>query len=277
MEYLFSAWRQIATQLRAARHIMFISDYDGTLAPIVDRPELANLSPKAKELLQALAHQRRYTVGIISGRALADLKRKVGIRGIIYAGNHGLEVEGPGMSFVNPVAEEIKPILRLLHGILSMALGRVKGAWVEDKGLTLSVHYRLAAEDKAGEVENIFEQVVAPARSRGKIKTTSGKKVYEVRPAVAWDKGKAIALILEKYKKGKGKALPMFLGDDLTDEDGFKVINKCNGISIVVGEEAGATHARYFLKSPAEVEELLEMLLGRDRKLHKEGGDYLVR
>ena len=249
---------------------MFLSDYDGTLTPIVERPELANLSPKARKLLQALAHQRRFTVAIISGRALRDLERRVGIRGIIYAGNHGLAIEGPGMSFVNPVAEEMKLFFRLLHQLLSKALGTIRGVRVEDKGLTLSVHYRMVAEAKADEVENAFEWVIAPTRSLGKIKTTRGKKVYEVRPAVAWDKGKAIALLLKKYKKGKEKALPIFLGDDLTDEDGFKVINKYDGISIFVGEGAEDTAARYFLRSPAEVEEFLGMLLERRRRVREE-------
>jgi trehalose-phosphatase len=263
LEHLFSAWRQVAAQLRAARHILFLSDYDGTLAPIVQRPELANLSQETRRFLQALARQHRYTVGIISGRALKDLQQRVGIGGIIYAGNHGLEIEGPGLSFVNPVAEEIKPVFRLIHGVLNKALGKIGGVLVENKGLTLSVHYRTVAEDKTDEVRNIFERVIATARSLGKVRTTSGKKVYEVRPAVAWDKGKAIALLVEKNRKPKGEILPLFLGDDLTDEDGFKVINEYGGISIFVGDETGDSAARYFLRSPAEVEELLGMLLER--------------
>ena len=177
------------------------------------------------------------------------------------AGNHGLEIEGPGLSLVNPVAEEVKPVFRLLAKVLSKALGEIRGVLVEDKGLTLSVHYRLVAEDKTDEVKNIFERVTAVARSLGKIRTTSGKKVYEVRPPVAWDKGKAIKLLLDKYQRPRGEVLPIFLGDDLTDEDGFKVINDYGGLSVFVGEESGDTAARYFLRSPAEVEELLGLLL----------------
>jgi trehalose-phosphatase len=263
VEHLFFAWQQVAAHLRAARHILLLSDYDGTLTPIVERPELANLSRRTKELLQALAHQHHFTVGIISGRALKDLQQRVGIRGIIYAGNHGLEIEGPGVSFAHPAAEEIKPVFRLLHQVLSKALGKVGGVLVEDKGLTLSVHYRMVSEDEADEVKNIFERIIAAARSLGKIRITSGKKVFEVRPAAAWDKGKAVALLLERYRglPVKGKVFPIFLGDDLTDEDGFKVINECGGMSIFVGEEAGDTAARYILRSPAEVEEFLGMLL----------------
>ena len=152
MEHLLSAWPKVIKQLRSASHILLLLDYDGTLTPIVERPELANLPEGMRQLLQALARQRRLTLGIISGRALADIKEKVGISGIIYAGNHGLEIEGPGISFVSPLAEEFKPILRLMHYVLSQALGAIKGVMVEDKGLTLSVHYRQVAEDKSEEV-----------------------------------------------------------------------------------------------------------------------------
>ncbi len=269
LEHLLSVWSDVATQLRGARHILFLTDYDGTLTPIVDRPELANLSEDVKRLLRSLARQRRLTLGVISGRALPDLKGKVRISGIIYAGNHGLEIEGPGISFVNPVAEEIKPILRIMHYVLNRALKTIKGVFVEDKGLSLSVHYRLAEERQARDVERIVKQVVGGAEATGKAKMTSGKKVYEVRPAVTWDKGKAIKLLMKKYGKGGRKSglLPMYLGDDLTDEDGFRVIEGYGaGLSVFVGEPGQRSTARYFLKSPAEVATFLDILLEQARK-----------
>lgn len=262
MQHLLAAWGEVAPRLRAARRVLLFSDYDGTLTPIVERPEQADLSLGARRLLQALAGQRRFTVGVISGRALSDLRLRVGIRGIIYAGNHGLEIEGPGLSFVNPLAEEVRPLFRLLHRVLSRALDRIPGVQVEDKGLTLSVHYRQVEDGEADEVKGIFERVVTTARSLGKLRTTSGKKVYEVRPAVAWDKGKAISLLLDRYGKSKG-GIPVFLGDDLTDEDGFKVIEKVGGISIFVGEENRESVAPYFLRTPGEVEDFLGRLLER--------------
>lgn len=115
MEHLLSVWSKVAMQLSNARHVLLLTDYDGTLTPIVERPELANLSKDIRRLLQTLAYQRYITVGVISGRALVDLKDKVGISGIIYAGNHGLEIEGPGISFVNPVADELRPPCLLLE------------------------------------------------------------------------------------------------------------------------------------------------------------------
>ncbi len=263
MQHLFSIWQEFSKRLKVASRVLLLCDYDGTLTPIVDRPELADLSEKTRQMLQTLARQSHFTVGIISGRALVDLRQKVVLSNIIYAGNHGLEIEGPGVSLVNPLAEEMRPVFRLINQVLNRALAPIKGVRVEDKGLSVSVHYRMVEEGKSEEVTNTFERVIATARSLGKVRITSGKKVYEVRPAVQWDKGEAIALLIERYGKTKTKKelLPIYLGDDQTDEDGFKVIEKHDGISVFVGEETGNSAARYYLRSPAEVEQLLERLV----------------
>jgi trehalose 6-phosphate phosphatase len=269
LEHLLSVWPKIAKQLRDARRVLLLTDYDGTITPIVERPELANLTESTRLMLEALARRYDFTVGVISGRALIDLKDKVGISGIIYAGNHGLEIEGPGISFVNPVAEELKPVLRIMYYVLSQSLGAIKGVFVENKGLSLSIHYRLAREHRANEVKGIVKKVVGSAEAVGQAKITSGKKVYEVRPAVTWDKGKAVKLLMRRYGKGGRKSglLPIYLGDDLTDENGFRVIeNYGSGLSVFVGEEGQQSTARYFLKSPLEVATFLDMLLEQARK-----------
>ena len=269
MEHLLSVWPKVAAQLKGARHILLLTDYDGTLTPIVSRPELADLPEGTRRSLRALARQRHITVAVISGRALADLKDKVGIRGITYAGNHGLEIEGPGIRFVSPVAEELRPVLRVIHNTLRRAVGTIKGVLIENKGLSLSVHYRLVEERTAREVERVLKRVIGNAHAAGKARITSGKKVYEVRPAVTWDKGKAIELLIEKYGKGRRESglLPMYFGDDLTDEDGFKAVEDSGiGISVFVGEPSQNETASYFLKSPAEVATFLEMLLAQARK-----------
>lgn len=270
MQHVFSAWGEISLKIKEAKRILLLSDYDGTLTPIVERPELANLSEEVRQLLKKLARHRRIKLGIISGRALTDLKQKVGIGGIIYSGNHGLEMEGPGINFIHPLAEEFKPILRLISRVLTQATSNVQGVFVEHKGLTLSVHYRLAKDDQEEQVRGIFNTVLAGARSIGKVKTTSGKKVLEVRPPVKWHKGKAVQLILKKYGKGgiKSGTLPIYLGDDLTDEDAFEFLERCGGISIFVGEETSHTRALYYVKSPAEVKGVLQIMLAQTlRKL----------
>jgi trehalose 6-phosphate phosphatase len=264
LEHLFSVWPEIAAQVNKASQILFLSDFDGTLTAIVEQPESAAIDKNTRYLLEALVNQPRFTIGIISGRALIDLKEKVNINGLIYAGNHGFEIEGPGISFISPLANEIKPFLRIIRGILNMTLGSIKGVLIEDKGITLSVHYRQVPEEKTNEVKNIMEHSIQGPISSGIVRLTSGKKVFEVRPAVNWDKGKAIRLLMKKYGKGGrfSGLLPIYMGDDLTDEDGFRVIEKYGmGITIHIGEKTTTSSARYYLTSPLEVQQFLTRLL----------------
>jgi len=277
--HLFSCWREVSRQLEAASHIALFSDYDGTLTPIAERPELAEMPSSIRDVLEVIARQRHCMVGIISGRALSDLRDMVGIRGIVYAGNHGLEIEGPGIRFIDPLADELRPVLNLMHRALARSLETIKGALVENKGLTLSVHYRLAGEQEEDQVKRIFEKVLATAHSLEKVKITAGKKVLEVRPPVDWDKGRAITFLMDAYARQdrKGKTLPIFLGDDATDEDGFKVLKERDGISIHVGGGESRTSARYFLKSPEEVREFLARLLECRRETAREESYRLNR
>lgn len=263
MEHLLAAWDRVTRQLSEARHILLVCDYDGTLTPIVERPELAELSDKARRLLGALTGKPGFTVAVMSGRSLSDIKDKVRVANIIYAGNHGMEMTGPGLRYVNPEAEESRPIMRLLHKVLTRALATVPGALVEDKGLTLSVHYRMVAPERAGEVKSAVERAVGMTQAVGKIKLTSGKMVYEIRPAVAWDKGKALELLIKKYGRRDKTTAIIYLGDDRTDEDAFRAIEDYgNSVSVFVGGEKAESRARYFLKSATEVINLLGELQG---------------
>jgi trehalose 6-phosphate phosphatase len=266
MKHLLQAWPSVLEQLQKARHILLLTDYDGTLTPIVERPELAVSSKHIRRILQKLAFQKQVTLVIISGRALSDLKEMVNINGAIYAGNHGLEIEGPGLSFINPLADEIRPVLRFVLQVLSKAFKTFKGVLVEDKGLTLTVHYRQAKDDCIREVKNILDRIISSPFTSGKINMTEGKKIFEVRPAVNWDKGKAVQLLMKRFEKGgrQSNLFPISLGDDLTDEDAFRFINRCGkGISVLIGRSNPDTSAHYFLESPKEVAQFMELLLNR--------------
>lgn len=265
MRDLLSCWDAVAARIEVAEHILLLSDYDGTLTPIVEKPELADLSAQMKEYLQELAENSHMTLGVISGRTVQDLQERVGIDDIIYVGNHGLEMEGPNFSFVNPIAKEAEPFLHSLCEELSKALSEIKGARVDDKGLTLSLHYRLVDEARLGEVDRIFHRITNPPIASGKIRITPSKKAYDIRPAVDWNKGKAIEFItrrLDGKLAEESKLLVVFLGDDITDYDGFHVVNKGKGISIFVGEESAEPKAQYLLRSPGEVYQFLNMLGG---------------
>lgn len=263
MEYLFQFWQDFSADCRAAPHILLLSDYDGTLTPIVGRPEDARLSPQVREKLSALAQKAAISVGIISGRSLSATKAMVAVEGIYYAGNHGLEIEGPGLRYVSQAAEKARVTIKDIAGRLAAALGGIDGVIIEDKGLSLSLHYRLVKEGEENVVAADFHRVAKPFIDGGKIRITSGKKVFEVRPPIDWHKGKAVAVIAREIKTllKLEAILTIYLGDDVTDEDAFKVLHRPEGWSIFVGGENPSSTADYYLNSTAEVMEFLSRLL----------------
>ena len=263
MRYLFRSWESFSSDIRAASHILLLSDYDGTLTPIVSRPDEAILPPGVREKLCDLAKKTTFRVGIISGRSLSEAKAMVGIEGIYYAGNHGLEIEGPGLKFINPAAKAAQTEIKDLARQFSAKLGSIEGVIVEDKGLSLSIHYRLVKQSKQNIIAEIFGQIVSPWLRDSKIRVTSGKKVWEVRPPIDWHKGKAVETIVKEMKAFlKCEQLPtIYLGDDTTDEDAFRVIHRPEGWSIFVGGENPSSNADYFLNSTSEVKTFLSRLL----------------
>jgi len=263
MQHLFQSWESFSSDIRAASRILLLSDYDGTLTPIVSRPEEAILSPEVREKLRALAEKPAFSVGIISGRMLSEVKALVRIEGLYYAGNHGLEIEGPGLTFINPEAKAAQAEMKDLAQQFSARLASIEGVIVEDKGLSLSIHYRLVKESEVEVVAKIFGQITSPGLRKGKIRVTSAKKVWEVRPPIDWQEGKAVETIMKETKTvlGGEEGSVIYLGDDTTDEDVFKIIHRPQGWSIFVGGENPSSKADYFLNSTSEVEDFLSRLL----------------
>jgi len=242
---LWRGWRQEAGTL-------FVGlDFDGTLAPIVARPEDAALLPAAGDALRRLVERSDTDVAIVSGRGLEDVRSRVGLEGVYYAGNHGLEIHGPGLDRVHPEAESARAELGRCAEALEGALAGEPGVQVEDKGLTLSVHYRRAEREGAGER---VRQAVASSCGGG-LRVTEGKKVVEIRPDVDWDKGRATTFLLETIEGDEVPAL--FIGDDTTDEDAFRALSG-RGEGVLVSEsEPKQTAATAFARSPGEVAELI--------------------
>jgi trehalose 6-phosphate phosphatase len=255
LRHIFADWPNILQRLSDARQILLLTDYDGTLTPIMERPDLVTTPDSLQQLLQTLADQQFLTLGIISGRALVDLKTKVNVRGAVYAGNHGIEIEGPGLSFVAPGADEIRPFFQALAMRLAMALAPIPGVFVENKGYSLSVHYRLMPVDQAYHLKNVLGNILDCAMTSEKLRVTAGKKIYEIKPEIDWDKGKAIRLLIDRYgnNENQGAILPVYLGDDVTDEDGFRAIKQFGqGITIYIGNNVCNTVADHFLRSTEE-------------------------
>ena len=259
MKYLFAYLNSVRRQI-ANKHVVLFLDYDGTLIPIVETPNRARIPKQVKQLLKALSASRRCTLSVISGRGLKDIKKKVGLRGIIYSGNHGLEIQGPNIRFEAPVASGYRTILQKIKRELRQRLSHIKGILLEDKGLCLALHYRLTDNKEVPFVGEIFYEVALPYLRSGKIKTKIGKKVFEVMPATEWGKGQAALWLLSKQKSHlrDKPILPMYVGDDVTDEDAFKALKK-KALTIFVGNPK-KSHAKYYLKNAKEATKFLKWL-----------------
>lgn len=234
---------------------MFL-DYDGTLTPIVKSPKLAVLPANTRKLLESLV--KNFKVVIISGRALVDVKRSIKLKGIYYVGNHGLEISGPEVKLVKRGAKRASPAIAKICGELREGLIKIEGAFVEDKGLSASLHYRLVRPRQIAYLKRNFERIVRPYTASGAIKVTHGKKIFEIRPNVEWDKGKATQWIIDAIDP-RGKLTPVYIGDDRTDEDAFEIL-KDRGITVLVSEKPGKTHAKFFLRDVDEVKTFLKEL-----------------
>lgn len=237
--------------------ILLMLDFDGTLASIRRRPGDAGLSPGKRGLLAALARDPQISLAVISGRSLPDVAGRVGIRGIIYAGCHGLEMRGPRFRFVHPGAARLRPLLRRAAHELSRSLRGLQGIELEDKGLAVAVHYRRAGP--AAEAAAKRAAADQAKLSLGKLKLFPGRKVIELRPDVNWDKGRAAELIMKRINHGR--SLPVYIGDDLTDEPALAAV-RGRGLGMLVEsrERPKATAAAYRMGSVSQVARFLKGL-----------------
>lgn len=262
MKPIRASWSSLKQQIASAERLFLFLDYDGTLAPIAGHPSKARLSARTRRLLKEFTHQPGICVALVSGRSLRDLKKMVRLPGLLYIGNHGLELQGPKLRYVHPVARESRPLLQGLARLLKKTLSSIPGVWVEDKGFTLSVHYRSVAPDRLLLVENKFFEAVGPSLEKQEVRVTEGKRVLEVHPAPRWTKGTAIHWLLTRCLAGAGakRIFPIYIGDDQTDEDAFEAL-KGRGITIAVGSYLLSTQAEYTVRSPQDVHRFLRLIL----------------
>jgi trehalose-phosphatase len=247
-------WNDVERRLAGRRPVVFL-DFDGTLAPIVERPQDAAILPAARRAVERLA--ARVPVVVVSGRGREDVARRVGLPDLIYAGSHGFDIAGPGVA--HQVAAEVPPLVERVAARLAEELAGVAGAEVEPKGWTVAVHYRRVAAGDVAAVEAAVERVVA---AHAELVKAGGKMVWEVRPALAWDKGEALLYVLEALGLDGEEVLPVYVGDDVTDEDAFRVLRRRagGGIGVRVADEAAETGAEFRLEGPEEVPEFLGRL-----------------
>jgi trehalose 6-phosphate phosphatase len=272
MKHLSAHWDNLKKHI-ADKYLMLFLDYDGTLTAIVESPDKALIPRRTRDLLKKLSANRRCTIAVVTGRAAKDIKGKIGISNIIYAGNHGLEIQGPDIKFKTPLPAGYKTSLKKIKSQLQKKLSLIKGILLEDKGLSLSFHYRLVGRKQVPLVKNIFQQIVRPFIACDKVKIKTGKKVFEIRPPIEWDKGKAALWLLNTLTAApRGEPImPIYIGDDATDEDAFRML-KNKGITIFVGGPK-RSYARYYLKNTKEVFEFLKRIsrIFQGRKFYYRG------
>ncbi len=246
----------VKRQLSSASPALFL-DYDGTLTPIVQHPDLAVLSDDMRTALERLA--TRYPVAILSGRDLADVRRMVGIEGIVYAGSHGFDVDAPKeLGGCVQRGLEAADDLAAASGALISAIAGIQGAWVERKTCVVTVHYRQTPSDQVPRIMAAFDEVASVFPG---LRRTTGKMVLELQPNTDWDKGKTVVWLLERLEATAGTHVPVYVGDDVTDEDAFQAIAGY-GIGVRVGDPHDVTAADYNLADTREVLEFFHALLG---------------
>jgi len=245
----------------AGGSILLMTDYDGTLTPIVDDPADAMLSRDVREQLVRLARSPRACVAVISGRGLEDLRSRVAIPELIYAGCHGLEVEGPELTFCHPDAIAQQAMVGAVGETLARRAPGVNGMRVEAKGLAVAVHYRHVAPDEIRRVEIELARAIREQGSR--LKIFHGTKVIEVLPQVAWTKGECAEWIHERVGSTlPGRVLWLYVGDDWTDEHAFEVLST-RALTIRVGDLVPASKAAFRLEDVSEVQKLLTVMARR--------------
>jgi len=252
VKHLFEDWETLQARIQQSRNLFLFLDYDGTLTPIVSRPELALCPSEAKRHLEKLRDLPGAYLAVISGRSLEDVREKVEVPGIIYVGNHGLEIEYPDGRHKKRLSPARTRELKRITQNLQNSLKEIPGILFEEKGPILSVHYRSVPQEFFARISQVLKEELRQWRNRWKM--ASGKMVLEIRPNVDFHKGEAVREILKAFPSVG--LLPIYLGDDQTDEDAFRVI-KGRGVSVFIGPGTSLSTADFFLRSPAEVQEFL--------------------
>jgi trehalose-phosphatase len=246
--------RRLFDDLRAGRPLCLFLDFDGTLSPIVPDPAAASISAGLRATVRRLAD--RQTVAVISGRDLDDVRRRMGIEGLFYAGSHGLDIVGPGRAMAHPDAEAAAGAVDRAESALHQLVGEVPGTVIERKRFSVAAHYRMVDPAHA---ERVKTAAVRAAAADDRLQARHGKMVVEILPDIAWDKGRAVAWLLEALTVDPRETLVIHIGDDETDEDAFLALAG-RGLGIFVGPEANASLADLRLEDPAAVETFLEGL-----------------
>lgn len=249
---------KLAQRVRTAAadfNLVFLLDYDGTLTPIVDRPEDAHLAEDTRQVLSDLSI--RYPVAIISGRERHDVEDRVALNALYYAGSHGLDIAGPAdhpIEFVE--GANFIPEVKQAIAFLEERLTPLSGVLVEGKTFSVAIHTRLAADNDVPTVEDVVAETLA---KHPRLRAKAGKRVIELIPDIDWNKGRAAEWLIKGLQPAHDPIFPVFLGDDQTDEDAFAILPD-NGLGILVARDPRPSKASVRLTGPGDVVDFLKKM-----------------
>jgi trehalose-phosphatase len=254
--------RTVATQIRTRRGdqpLLLLCDFDGTLCEFRPDPTEVWLPEPRRDLLERIAGRHGVTVGIVSGRRLDDVRARTSLAadGVFVAGLHGLEIEGPGEHFVHPEIGDARSRAQAIGSALQPEIAAMPGVHIEDKDLSVALHYREASPEDQRRAGDIFSRTVAGWLSAGQIRVMRGACVLEALPNIAWNKGSAVDWIRQRVTRLAAAPFVVYMGDDITDEDAFRAV-KGHGLSVACSDRVtGADHA---VDGPPAVEQILDVL-----------------
>ncbi|XVF10793.1 hypothetical protein REPUB_Repub07fG0213800 [Reevesia pubescens] len=271
------SFEQISKNAKNKKIAVFL-DYDGTLSPIVDDPDRAFMSDDMRSAVRDVA--KYFPTAIISGRSRDKVYELVGLTELYYAGSHGMDIMGPvshtesddhpncirstdqqgkEVNLFQP-ARKFIPMIDEVFKTLVENTKDIKGAKVENHKFCASVHYRNVEEKNWPIIAQCVHDIL---KDYPRLRLTHGRKVLEIRPVIDWNKGKAVEFLLKSLGlSNRDDVLPIYIGDDKTDEDAFKVLREGNrGYGILVSSMPKESKAFYSVRDPSEVKKFLKALV----------------
>jgi len=235
--------------------LLLMLDFDGTLVPIMNNPADCYLSPEIRRYLSMICHAKGFAVAVISGRSLSDVRKRVPVRGIYYSGSHGLEIFGPTFNFAHPDAVHMKAAIDRLRKLIMKRMGHIEGLTIEKKRFSFSCHYRMMEKRNVGKMTKKLIALLSEDSDHEHITVMRGKKVIEVIPGIDWNKGNAVKVIMDHLRH---KFIPVYVGDDTTDEFAFRALNNI-GLTVRVGRSK-KSFASYYIREQKDIVQFLRYI-----------------